>query len=367
MARSDFITDDFINYLIDVEGTRKKRGKHYAYKSPEGGAKTIGYGHKIKKGENFRGGLTETQAKLLLESDLMDSASAVEKKIGKDWDTLDPKRKQMLVDYQFNLKGGISKFPEFTKAVIANDLDKMREEYKRHYRPDMDTGKKNRTKGGVLEIRPDKQTTKYKELTRRNEKFFNKYLQGGKAMPEDQEVIDGGEDVMTLAGNDSEWMTIPDHQKRARDREKDIQDELQKQMHPDAPKDDAFANVDTEEYFANSEKSKKALEMDYRRFIAKGMKLIHGKDTRENILKSLQIDNPIEAVSNIVTAVINRVDTAIRNSGQKTPDEVKAVAALVKHLVQFNLTMTRRNLLTLWQFRSILIRKLKLVVLIQSN
>jgi hypothetical protein len=257
----------------------------------------------------------------------MDSASAVEKKIGKDWDTLDPKRKQMLVDYQFNLKGGISKFPEFTKAVIANDLDKMREEYKRHYRPDMDTGKKNRTKGGVLEIRPDKQTTKYKELTRRNEKFFNKYLQGGKAMPEDQEVIDGGEDVMTLAGNDSEWMTIPDHQKRARDREKDIQDELQKQMHPDAPKDDAFANVDTEEYFANSEKSKKALEMDYRRFIAKGMKLIHGKDTRENILKSLQIDNPIEAVSNIVTAVINRVDTAIRNSGQRTPDEVKAVAA----------------------------------------
>ena len=319
----DFITSDFIDYIIQVEGNRKKRGKHFAYKSAEGGSKTIGYGHKIKKGENFSSGLTENQAKLLLESDLMDAAQGVQKSIGKDWDTLDENRKQMLIGMQFNLGSVKRKFPKFTEAVIQNDVDEMRREYRRYFKPTIETGKKNRMKGGVLEIRPDKQTTKKKELTSRNEAFFNKFLQGDEVMDEQDN------DIMTLASNEQggDWQTIPDIKEGQKNREKNINDELQRQMHPDAQKEDAFSSADVEGYFANSDKTKKAIQNDYRSVLAKGMKLIHGKDTRENLLRAISTDNPVDSVANITVTIMARIGQALRQARKTVSDEVKAIAA----------------------------------------
>ena len=305
----DFITPDFLDYIMEVEGSRKRRGKHYAYPSPEGGAKTIGYGHKLKKGENFSSGLTENQAKLLLESDLMNAAQGVEKSIGKDWDSLDTKRKQMLIGMQFNLGSVKRKFPKFTEAVINNDTEEMKREYKRYFKPTMDTGKRsyerlNRPEGDTVEfvLEPEKQTTKKKELKSRNEAFFEKFLQGEGDMPQEE-----GQDMgMTLADSDQEQTAQPEG------------------MHPDAQSEE-FGGV--EEYLANSDKSKGAIEREYRAMVAKGTKLIHGKKTRENLLRALQSDNPVEAVSSLTVTIVSRVDQAFRKINKDVSDEVKAIAA----------------------------------------
>ena len=45
--------------------------KFYEYLSLEGGSNTIGYGHKIKKGENFSKGISISEAKELLVKDTM--------------------------------------------------------------------------------------------------------------------------------------------------------------------------------------------------------------------------------------------------------------------------------------------------------
>lgn len=333
----DFITEDFIDYIIRVEGSKKRRGKHYAYKSPEGGAKTIGYGHKIKKGENFSSGLTENQAKLLLESDLTDAAQGVQKSIGKDWDTLDPKRQQMLVDMQFNLGNVKKKFPKFTKAVINNDQEGMVAEYKRYFKPSMDTGKRSHQKlngpnAGQVVLEPEKQTTKKRELKDRNEQFFQKYLmhpdaQGDNGMAEE----DMG---MTLAQNDtppSRMRIDPDQQKvpvvdgvpQEPQRGRSLEDQELNEIKIK----DSFSQGDTEAYLANSEKSKKAIEHDYRSILAKGMKLIHGRGSRENMLRALSSSNPIDAISNVTVAVISRIDAAMEQAGKKISDEVKVLAA----------------------------------------
>ena len=40
----------------------------------------------------------------------------------------------MLLDIQFNVKGGIDSFPKFTEAVLDNDINTMQEEYKRYFK-----------------------------------------------------------------------------------------------------------------------------------------------------------------------------------------------------------------------------------------
>ena len=39
----------------------------------------------------------------------------------------------MLLDIQFNVKGGVDSFPKFTEAVLDNDKDTMQKEYKRYF------------------------------------------------------------------------------------------------------------------------------------------------------------------------------------------------------------------------------------------
>ena len=61
----------------------------------------------------------------------------------------------MLTDIAFNVQGGLNSYPQFTQAVLTDDVKVMTEQYKRYY---------TNASGQRL------------ELTQRNEEFYNTYL-----------------------------------------------------------------------------------------------------------------------------------------------------------------------------------------------
>jgi len=155
----------FVQYIMNVENAGKtgfKGGKWFPHPSPEGGTDTIAYGHKLKGGENFSRGISQNQAIQLLKSDLNEAAgyakNAVDKRFTKGtYDRLDNQRKQMLIDYIFNLgPKALGVFKDFTNAVINNDKSTALREYKRKYKP--------------------KDSNEYKDLTRRNNLFKKHFL-----------------------------------------------------------------------------------------------------------------------------------------------------------------------------------------------
>jgi len=77
--------------------------------------------------------------------------------MGGDWDTLPDNVKLALTDFSYNL-GSLKKFPKFTQAVIDNDLETAKKEYKRYYK---DKGVK-------------------KEMTKRNEDIVKMLFQDAK-------------------------------------------------------------------------------------------------------------------------------------------------------------------------------------------
>jgi len=67
------------------------------------------------------------------KNDLANAESRLKREIGeKTFNGLDQRRKEMLLDFTFNL-GGVSGFPKFKQAVLNNDIETMRKEYKRYY------------------------------------------------------------------------------------------------------------------------------------------------------------------------------------------------------------------------------------------
>lgn len=157
------ITDDFVNYLKSVENGAKKGFWNGIWKpipAPENPqSQDIGYGHKIKKGENFSKGITDSQATSLLKKDIEEAKSKVERYLKQHKLPTNLKQEQweMLIDYAFNL-GSLDKFPSMTKAVVYGDLDSAKKEYKRFAKVD---GKK-------------------RELGR-NQYFYNRYLANAKS------------------------------------------------------------------------------------------------------------------------------------------------------------------------------------------
>ena len=137
-------SEGFLNYIKKAEnaplflsGTNATR-----HKSPEGGLDTIGYGHKLTAEEIESGKvygydintLNKNQANTIFLRDLEEKNKILTNKLGTSYTELDPKRKQMLLDIQFNVKGGIDSFPKFTEAVLDNDINTMQEEYKRYFK-----------------------------------------------------------------------------------------------------------------------------------------------------------------------------------------------------------------------------------------
>jgi GH24 family phage-related lysozyme (muramidase) len=152
---TESISDDeeFLNYIKDVEGKviDSKTGLHKAYKD-DVGVVTIGYGHSENRDPNIKLGMKipETKAISYLKSDLKTDESVVNSYVAKKFPgyTLNDKQLKMLVDFNYN--PGLSKFPNFVKAVVTKDWETAKKEYKRYA-------------GG-------------KELTDRNQKFYNLFL-----------------------------------------------------------------------------------------------------------------------------------------------------------------------------------------------
>ena len=92
-------------------------------KYPDGDGFSIGYGHQIKKGENFDEGITQAKAEELFEQDLK-TAMIDAKKLAKDgWKDLDRKEKHVLIEASYVLgKTRFTGFEEFWKAFKKNDM-----------------------------------------------------------------------------------------------------------------------------------------------------------------------------------------------------------------------------------------------------
>jgi LysM repeat protein len=133
---------DFITFVKQAENSVKKgfeKGRWYPHPSYEGGTDTIAYGHKLGKVERYPNGLSDAEAENLLKRDLMNAENKVKTRIGeKEYNKLDNKRKQMLIDIAFNVRDFSlsSTFPKFIAGVIADDIDVMKKEYTRKDLPE---------------------------------------------------------------------------------------------------------------------------------------------------------------------------------------------------------------------------------------
>ena len=103
--------------------------KFHEYLSLEGGSNTIGYGHKIKEGEDFSKGISISKAKELLVKDTLDAYRRAynsyenNPKYKGDWNKLSNKSKVALTELSFNIGN--------TKAYEKAFHDKDKKEVKR--------------------------------------------------------------------------------------------------------------------------------------------------------------------------------------------------------------------------------------------
>jgi GH24 family phage-related lysozyme (muramidase) len=123
----------FTDYLKYVENSNKvgydvKKKLWFPHKSVEGGSDTIAYGHKIQSGEDFSGGLTDSQAEDLLKKDIEKAKIQINKEL--KGTKLTPKQEEMFIDFVFNM-GTLKKFPKFVQSTLKNDESGMNAQYKR--------------------------------------------------------------------------------------------------------------------------------------------------------------------------------------------------------------------------------------------
>ena len=122
------------------------------HKSVEGGAKTIGYGLKLgphnqavldelerNKSDKYPNGYISDAFALQQSANLLrDEYEPLAKKYWnstfKDdsWDNLSPKMKSIILDYQYNVRGGIKEFPKLMRAIHDKDYDGIKANYKRY-------------------------------------------------------------------------------------------------------------------------------------------------------------------------------------------------------------------------------------------
>ena len=147
---SPSIDSSFETYIKDVENKKLKSGnvKHFRHKSPEGGLDTIGFGHKLTPEEQKTNTVygydlstitkdnVEEISNDILKKDLQKTEQILIKTHGEKFINLDSRRKQMLIDFQFNVRNFKNKdvFPLFKKALFAGDEEGMKREYKRFFK-----------------------------------------------------------------------------------------------------------------------------------------------------------------------------------------------------------------------------------------
>lgn len=146
------MSDDGINWLKSEEDkVLDKNGNHVIYDDrtrrpvPDGAplppGATIGYGHLIKPGEDFRGGITETEAINLLRSDIATAERAVRDNITVP---ITQNQYDALVSLAYNIGGGA--FASSTVVQYINNPDFTSSKY-----PSLESAWRawNRTQGAV--------------------------------------------------------------------------------------------------------------------------------------------------------------------------------------------------------------------------
>ena len=131
-------------------------------KSKEGGLDTIAFGHKLTKKENknnkvYQYDLSEINSSTspekileisndILRQDLEKTEKILITTHGNKFINLDSRRKQMLIDMQFNVTdfNKPNVFPNFKKALFAGDEEGMKKEYIRGFYPS-EKDRKNKT------------------------------------------------------------------------------------------------------------------------------------------------------------------------------------------------------------------------------
>jgi len=136
--------EKFITYIKEVENAPLiNEDKNFKHKSVEGGTDTIGFGHKLTQKELETGlvygydinNLNREAVENILKEDLKEKNKILTNLYGKKYTDLDYRRKQMLIDFQFNVKNFKDKnvFPKFKEALFAGDEVGMEKEYERYY------------------------------------------------------------------------------------------------------------------------------------------------------------------------------------------------------------------------------------------
>lgn len=73
--------------------------------------------------------------------------------------------------------------------------------------------------------------------------------------------------------------------------------------------------------------STKPMGLDYQMFVAKGLDLISGQQTRKDILVLLKAGKPVESLANTLVVVLQKLDIAARKKGTEVHDYVKIIGA----------------------------------------
>ena len=158
------VNSDFLKFMMSVEnaelkGRDPKTKTWRPHVSPEGGLETVGYGHKLNSWAEVKKhtGISDKDVVKLLRDDLIAANKKVHQYIESHYGAkilLSQKQDEMLTELAFNL-GGLEKFPRFTDAVLRNNFDVMKQEFKRSYT--LPSGER-------------------KSLERRNKLFYDRYL-----------------------------------------------------------------------------------------------------------------------------------------------------------------------------------------------
>jgi GH24 family phage-related lysozyme (muramidase) len=122
-------------------GFDKAKKKWFPHRSLEGGTPTIAYGHKMKPGENFSAGITDSEAEALLQKDIRNKLTELKKRI-KSFDALPMTIKIAAVNAAF--RGDLG--PKTMDLLAKNQFAQAAKEYLNHneYRTTSNSGVKKR-------------------------------------------------------------------------------------------------------------------------------------------------------------------------------------------------------------------------------
>ena len=162
------ISEKGLEWLKNLEGSVKVDGKHVVYDDatgkpvPDGtplppGA-TIGYGHLIKPGEDFSGGLTEKQATELFQRDLQSTYDTIAKQIdGNVLASMPQNQYDALVALVFNIGPGSAAPANANRGLYQSTVRKYINDknYRSNIYPTQEAAWKAFRNHGVLDNRRD--------------------------------------------------------------------------------------------------------------------------------------------------------------------------------------------------------------------